>query len=127
MPPTPKNGSIAMERTIIPMPPNHWIMLLQKRIPSGRDSILLKIEAPVVVKPEIDSKYASVILPIEPERKKGREPKRPALIHPRVTMAMTSLWLREEVLLVFARKNMAIPLIDVIMNELSMEMELPSW
>ena len=55
---------------------------------------MFKIEAPVVVKPDRDSKKEFVRLPIEPENRKGREPKKPALSHPKVTMAIPSRWLR---------------------------------
>ena len=59
MPPTPRNGSTATASTMIPIPPNHWLKSLQNSIPRGNDSGSGKIEAPVVVKPEIDSKKAS--------------------------------------------------------------------
>jgi hypothetical protein len=77
----------------------------------------LRIEAPVVVKPDIDSKYASVIWPIEPANKKGREPKKPALNQQRVTMAIPSLWLRDGYSFVLISRKRAMPLPDVIMKE----------
>jgi hypothetical protein len=79
--------------------------------------MLLRIEAPVVVKPDIDSKYAWVRVPMEPENKKGREPKKPALNQPRVTMAIPSLWLREGYSFVLIRRKRAMPLPDVITKE----------
>ena len=32
---------------MIPIPPNHWVWLLQRRIPSGRVSISLRTEAQI--------------------------------------------------------------------------------
>ena len=58
------DGSMASERTIIPIPPIHWVTLLQKSKPLGKDSISFKIDAPVVVKPDMVSKKASVIVAI---------------------------------------------------------------
>ena len=59
-----------MVNTMIPMPPIHWRKDLQNRIPFGKLSIPLarfgsvsefpRIEAPVVVTPDIDSNHASV-------------------------------------------------------------------
>ena len=49
IPPIPKKGKIAIARTIIPIPPIQWVVLLQNKIPSGKDSISSKIVAPVVV------------------------------------------------------------------------------
>ena len=40
----------------------------------GRLSISVRIEAPVVVNPDMDSKRASVKLGMAPERKRGRQP-----------------------------------------------------
>ena len=45
------------------IPPIHWVRLRQNKIPRGRDSTSLKMVADVVVKPETDSKKASVKLP----------------------------------------------------------------
>jgi hypothetical protein len=49
-----------------PIPPIHWVRLLQKRIPCNCDSTFVRIVAPVVVNPEIDSKKASPKLLIVP-------------------------------------------------------------
>ena len=56
MPPTPSKGRIATANTNIPMPPNQWVKLRQNRIPCGKCSISVRIVAPVVLKPDIDSK-----------------------------------------------------------------------
>jgi hypothetical protein len=42
------------------MPPIHWVWARQRRIPRGRDSISVRMVAPVVVKPETVSKKASM-------------------------------------------------------------------
>ena len=55
IPPIPSKGNIAIAKTIIPMPPNQCVILLQNRIPSGIASTSFKIVAPVVVKPEVVS------------------------------------------------------------------------
>ncbi len=65
-------GITEREINIIPIPPSHWVRLLQKRIPCGIDSISVRIVPPVVVKPDIDSKKASPKLFIEPLKRKGR-------------------------------------------------------
>ena len=44
----------------MPMPPSHWVMLRQNRMPRDAASMLVITEAPVVVKPEADSKRASI-------------------------------------------------------------------
>ena len=49
-----------MARTMIPIPPNHWVKERQKSTPWGRDSMSEKTVAPVVVKPDIDSKIAGI-------------------------------------------------------------------
>ena len=49
IPPIPKSGKIAMASTIIPIPPIQCVILLQKIIPLGNDSIESSIVAPVVV------------------------------------------------------------------------------
>ena len=58
-PPIPKAGRSARVNTSIPMPPIQWVNDLQKIIPCGRDSISLKIVAPVVVNPDTISKKES--------------------------------------------------------------------
>jgi hypothetical protein len=47
---------MAIEKRIIPIPPSHWIMLLQKSIDFGSISTFAKTVEPVVVKPETVSK-----------------------------------------------------------------------
>lgn len=58
----------------MPIPPIQWVRLLQKRIDLGRLSISVKIEEPVVVKPETDSNHASVKDAKSPDRINGNEP-----------------------------------------------------
>ncbi len=50
----------------MPMPPSHWVKERQKSTPRATDSMSVKIEAPVVVKPEADSKSASTGLEMAP-------------------------------------------------------------
>jgi hypothetical protein len=45
---------------MIPMPPSQWVRSRQKRMPRGLASMSERTEAPVVVKPDIASKKASV-------------------------------------------------------------------
>ena len=62
IPPDPNSGRTVIVKTIIPIPPIHWVVDLQMRIDSFMDSILVKIEEPVVVNPEIVSKRISIYL-----------------------------------------------------------------
>ena len=48
-----------MDRTMIPIPPSHWLVARQKMTPWPMSSGAAMTEAPVVVKPDIDSKKAS--------------------------------------------------------------------
>ena len=52
-------GSIAITKTIIPIPPTQWVKLRQKSTPWVNTSTLGIMEAPVVVKPLTISKNAS--------------------------------------------------------------------
>ena len=51
-----------MPRRIIPIPPSQWVSARHKSRLPATDSISLRIVAPVVVKPEADSKKLSVKL-----------------------------------------------------------------
>ena len=51
---------MATDSTMIPMPPSHWMKLRQKSSPREMDSMSVRMEDPVVVKPDTDSKNASV-------------------------------------------------------------------
>ncbi len=57
----------------------------QNSIPCGRDSMSVRIEAPVVVNPDIVSKNASVYDGMDFDITKGRAPAREENIHPKVT------------------------------------------
>ena len=59
IPPTPKKGKMAMDKTMMPMPPSHWMKLRQSSSPRLKPSMSVKIDDPVVVNPETDSKKAS--------------------------------------------------------------------
>jgi hypothetical protein len=67
-------------------------MLRQKRIPWDKDSISFRIEAPVVVKPEIVSKKALVNSGIAPVRTKGKDPNRLNMNQLSVTTRKPSLF-----------------------------------
>jgi hypothetical protein len=65
-------------------------MLLQNRIDFGRISTSVRIEAPVVLKPDTDSKIASVGDGMVPESIYGRLPARLIKIQERVTVRYAS-------------------------------------
>ncbi|MPN53690.1 hypothetical protein SDC9_201356 [bioreactor metagenome] len=87
----PKIGNKANEITIIPSPPIQWVRLLQYNMLLGKDSTLSKTVAPVVVKPDIVSKNASVTDGILPLRQKGNNPISVKHIQQKVTIKEPSL------------------------------------
>ena len=56
------DGMTASMNTKTPIPPIQWEKLLQNRIPFGKISMFVNIDAPVVVKPDTDSKIQSIKL-----------------------------------------------------------------
>ena len=72
-------------RAIIPSPPIHCVKLLQKRIECGSISTFLRIDDPVVVKPEVDSKKASMTDGIVPLNRNGSDPNIVKKSHDNVT------------------------------------------
>lgn len=56
-------------RTMIPIPPIQWVKLRQNKMDFGSASISVKMEDPVVVKPDTDSKKALVKKGMAPERR----------------------------------------------------------
>ena len=52
-------GRMAMTNTSTPMPPTQWVKLRQNRLPRLSGSTAVRMDAPVVVKPETVSKKAS--------------------------------------------------------------------
>lgn len=60
IPPIFRNGRRMMAKAMIPIPPIHWMMARQKRMPREISSRPLRMVDPVVVTPETDSKMASV-------------------------------------------------------------------
>jgi hypothetical protein len=60
MPPTPSSGRIATANTMMPMPPSQCSEARHSVSACGRLSRPLMTVAPVVVRPDIASKYASV-------------------------------------------------------------------
>ena len=83
---------MAMVRTMMPMPPSQWVRLRQSSSPRGWASMSDRMDAPVVVNPDMDSKKASV-KESNPPRAKGRAPKQAQAAQPRATMTMPSRWL----------------------------------
>ena len=59
---------IMITRTMMPMPPIQCVKLLQNKIDFGNDSISVRIEEPVVVNPETDSKKALINEGMAPEK-----------------------------------------------------------
>ena len=55
----PDRGTKAIMKTSTPMPPTQWVKLRHMSIHLGRGSTAVRMEAPVVVKPETVSKTAS--------------------------------------------------------------------
>ena len=51
------------------MPPIQWVKLRQNKIDLGKISMSVRMDEPVVVNPEIDSKKASVNPGIVPENR----------------------------------------------------------
>jgi hypothetical protein len=58
---------MAAKRTTIPIPPSQWVILLQRSIYHGVTERSVMTVAPVVVKPEEDSKKASIKLSKVPD------------------------------------------------------------
>src|ERR671916_651187 len=87
--PKPTRGATATNRTTIPIPPAHCVMLRQSNSEGASLSGASTVEAPVVVKPAMDSKKASTG-PISPETTNGRAPKPATPSHPSTTMRNTS-------------------------------------
>jgi len=56
LPATENWGRIATNKTIIPIPPSHWVRLRQKKKDFEYREKSVRIVAPVVVIPETDSK-----------------------------------------------------------------------
>ncbi len=91
IPPTPRFGKIETALTIIPIPPSHCKRLRHTIIPSETLLRSLIIVEPVVVKPETDSKKASVKLNILLERRNGIEEKTDKIIQLSVTIRKAPL------------------------------------
>ena len=84
-------GSIAMMNTNTPIPPTQCVNERQKRHPRLIPSISVRMDAPVVVKPEAVSNMASMKFGISPLKTKGSAPNADMRIQPSPTMAKPSL------------------------------------
>ena len=79
-----------MVKKTIPKAPTHCISERQKRMPWGRHSTSAKTVAPVVVKPDVDSKKASVTSGKQPCMRKGNMPKSEKITQTLVTRRKAS-------------------------------------
>ena len=86
----PKVGRIAMKSKMTPIPPIHCVKLLHRSMLRSTCSKLSITDEPVVVKPDMDSKKAS-IGPNVAEKMYGREPNIAIKSHPKATIAKPSL------------------------------------
>ena len=77
-------------RVTMPMPPIHAEAMRQNCNPLGKLSMSLRMDAPVVVKPETLSKKALMTVNSPPNIKKGMAPKTQAAIQQPVTMQQPS-------------------------------------
>ncbi len=82
----PSNGKMATVSTMIPMPPIHCVRLRQYRMPFDTPSISVRMDAPVVVMPDMVSKKALVTLGIAPLIRYGSIPKHTIVNQPKATM-----------------------------------------
>ena len=83
-------GMMAIIITSTPIPPIQCVNERQNNMPRGRDSTSLRMEAPVVVNPEMDSNSASSTRGMAPLSRKGSAPKADSRIQPSATMANPS-------------------------------------
>ena len=72
----PLSGITARRNTRTPIPPIQWVKLLQNSVQWESASTSFKMVVPVVVKPEIVSKRASVKDGISLEITNGKQPKK---------------------------------------------------
>ena len=93
LPPT-SDGRMAMVKNTIPKPPIHCISERQNSMPWGKVSRSSMMLAPVVVKPDMVSKYASVMLLMEPWIRNGNIPKKENTAQAAVTSTKASRRLR---------------------------------
>ena len=87
---SPLMGMTAMRNTSTPMPPIQCVKLRQNRPERERLSMSFKIEAPVVVKPEVVSKKASTKWGMSPLIRKGTQPSSDIASHDRPTQVNPS-------------------------------------
>ena len=85
MEPPTNDGMTAMVKNTIPKPPIHCVNERQNSMPWGKPSTLSMTVAPVVVKPDIVSKKASVTWSMYPPMRNGSMPKAANAIHTIVT------------------------------------------
>ena len=86
----PESGRNAIMKTNTPMPPIQCVKLRQNSEACERLSTSVRIEAPVVVKPEADSNSASIKTGISRVNQSGSAPKRLSTIHESATITNPS-------------------------------------
>ena len=86
----PDSGKNAITNTSTPIPPTQCVKLRHISIDFGSASTSVKMDAPVVVKPETVSKSASINEGIAPDRKNGSAPKTDSAIQLNATITKPS-------------------------------------
>lgn len=99
---------------MIPIPPIQWVKLLQKRMLLGKASISVRIDDPVVVKPDTDSKKAFVKEGMAPEKIKGKHPTKLIYNHEKVTRKKASFRFIESSASFFVTKKKEKPIVPEI-------------
>ena len=125
IPPIPRRGSIAIAKTIIPIPPNQCVILLQKIILSGSDSISFITVDPVVVYPDIVSKKILENDVIEPVDIYGTVPEITIINQPSMTIKYASL-LCIFLLLFFENSIINQPVTTTTKEEKNISLKTPS-
>jgi hypothetical protein len=87
---------IRITRTIIPIPPIQCVKLRQNKMDFGSASMSVKMEEPVVVNPDTDSKNALINEGMLPEKTYGRLPIKVIKIQLAVTVKYASFIFNSE-------------------------------
>src|SRR5580700_4340456 len=91
MPPTPSSGSTASAMTMMERPPNHSSACRHRFTEGGRASRPTSTVEPVVVRPDMASKYAAVKLRWGSAKCCGRRQQQPAERHQQKAVARLQL------------------------------------
>ena len=101
-------------------PPIHCVMLRQSRMSLDTASMLVRMVAPVVVKPDKASKNASVKLGTLLLRRKGNPPNTESTSHERQIVMTPSRWLRRWPRFFRVEKHSTKPVIAVMRAAIGM-------